>query len=289
MKILVCLAFIACASAYQVVYDQQVVYEPGQQITYETQPQQIIYEGQPQVIVQPSQVVYEQQPQVVYQPSQVVVQPPQQVYVQPAVQAKNCPIACPYGWNKFGPFTRNCYLMPSQPLKLDTFWNSVNYCRSKEPTSYPMVINDLVEQALATGVALQYAPSYALALSNAHVWFGVYFDDRTGNWTSLDPATKPSELGMIIGKVSSAVGGNRGMCMSGEPKALGAWLVKPCSDDTGTAWCEMAPRPVCDGRTGGLLPIAPIDLSKPQNLIPKMPSIPIIGQLLGGGSLLGGL
>jgi hypothetical protein len=213
------------------------------------------------------EVVYEQQPQVIY---------------QPGVQARNCPIACPYGWNKWGPFTKNCYLMPPQPLHLDTFWNQYQHCTSKEPTSYPLVINDLIEQALGTAVALQYAPSYALALSNAHLWLGAYVD-YNGQWQSGD-GSKPNGVLMITAKL---VGERNGTCMSADPKTLGAWLPRPCKDDTGAVICEMAPRPVCDGRTGGMLPISPVQLNNLKDIVPKMPSIPIFGQILGSGSLLG--
>jgi len=175
--------------------------------------------------------------------------------------------------------------MPAQPLKLDTFWNQVQHCRRNEPTSYPLVINDLIEQALGTGVALQYAPSYFLQITNAHLWLGAFFDERTGNWTSLDPLVKPSELLMITGKLSGDLFGNRGKCLSADPKTLGAHLARPCNDDTGAVICEMAPRPVCDGRTGGILPISPIKLDG-NNIIPKMPGIPLFGQVLGGGGLI---
>jgi len=255
MKVLVVL-LAAYVSAYEVVFDKpQVVYEPGQ----------VIYEQQPQV-------VYQQQPQVVYQQQ------------QPAMVAKNCPIACPYGWNKWGPFTKNCYLMPSQPLKLDTFWNQYSYCKSKEPTSYPLVVNDLVEQALGTAVALQYAPSYFLQLTNAHLWLGAYVD-YNGNWVVAD-GSRPNGVLMITPKL---VGARNGTCMSADPKTLGAWLPRPCKDDTGAVICEMAPRPVCDGRTGGLLPVGDIDLKDSSKIVPKMPSIPILGQVLGGGDILSGL
>jgi len=272
MKVLVLLC-VAYVSAYQISYDSQPA-----QVIYEQQPGQVIYEQQPAQVVyeqRPQQVVYQQQPQVVYQPQQ-----------QPAMVAKKCPIACPYGWNKWGPFTKNCYLMPSQPLKLDTFWNQYHYCKSKEPTSYPLVVNDLVEQALATGVALQYTPSYFLQLTNAHVWLGAWTDPN-GNWVVAD-GSKPNGVLMLPAKVGEIVGGSRnGSCLSADPKTLGAWLPRPCNDDTGVVFCEMAQRPVCDGRTGGLLPLGDIDLKDSSKLIPKNPSIPLFGQLLGGGSLLG--
>jgi hypothetical protein len=267
MKILVLFAVVAWCHAYEVSIDG------GTQVVYEQQPQVITYEQQ-----QP-QVIYEQR-----QPQVLIQQPP--VVYQPAVQAKNCPIACPYGWNKWGPFTKNCYLMPAQPLHLDTFWKQYEHCKRQEPTSYPLVINDVVEQALGTAVALQYAPSYAVALSNAHLWLGGFVDPRTGNWAMADGST-PNPIGMITVKVT---GTRNGLCISADPKTVGIWTARDCKDDTGAVICEMAPRPVCNGRTGGMLPISPIGIDKilsGKDIIPKMPSIPIFGQVLGGGNLLG--
>lgn len=63
-----------------------------------------------------------------------------------------CPYACPPGWTRFG-FSENCYLLPAQPAKLDTFWNHQARCKEAEPTSYIMVIDSIAEQAVATPIA----------------------------------------------------------------------------------------------------------------------------------------
>jgi len=196
----------------------------------------------------------------------------------------DCPIACPFGWNRLGPFTKHCYLLPAQPMRLDTFWKQYEYCQNQEPTSYPAVINNLVEQALFTAVAIQYAGSYALALTNAHLWLGG-FVNRNNRWVLAD-GSEPDGALMLPTKL---LGARNGTCLSTDPKTLGVWIPRPCKDDTGVVACEMAPRPVCDGRTGGMLPISgfnPANLG--DALLQKMPSIPVIGQPLGGGSLLGG-
>jgi len=176
--------------------------------------------------------------------------------------------------------------MPAQPAKLDTFWNQQAYCKSVEPTSYIMVIDGLMEQAVGSAVAVQYAANWLALGTNGFLWMGGYTDGQ--KWNYLDGT---DQSGNILMTAANLLGTKEnGTCIGADPKTLGLWQSRPCSDTTGAVICEMSKRPVC-GPAGGNLPISPISLTVDslKNLFPKMPSIPFLGQLLGGGAPGSGL
>jgi len=194
---------------------------------------------------------------------------------KPAVDDSKCPVACPAGWNTFGPLTDHCYLLPPQPVKTYNFWDGVAYCKASEPTSYPVVINDLSEQLVGSAVVLQYAANYLTTLSNIFVWFGAYAKDD-GTWVWLDGSEQTSNILMtLVGLKNILKDSKNGTCLGSDAKTLGIWQSRPCSDITGGVICEMSKRRVC-GATGGMLPIAPLKLDADtlKNIFPKALSIP---------------
>jgi len=155
-----------------------------------------------------------------------------------------------------------------------------------------MVIDGLMEQALGSAVAFQYAANWLALGTNGFLWMGGYTDGT--KWNYLDGT---DQSGNILMTAANLLGGKaNGTCIGADPKTLGLWQSRPCTDTTGAVICEMPKRPVC-GATGGMLPVSPISLTPEslKNLFPKMPSIPFLGQLLGGGTgapgagLLGGI
>jgi hypothetical protein len=176
--------------------------------------------------------------------------------------------------------------MPEQPVHTDTFWNQDARCKKEEPTSYVLVVDGLAEQAVGTAVMLQYVANYLALVTNSFVWLGGWADGKKWNW--LDGQDQSGNVLMLAANILG--GFENGTCLGADPKTLGIWAPRPCSDTTGAVVCEMAPRRVC-GKTGGSLPISPISLSldKLKELFPKMPSIPLLGQILGSdaGGLVG--
>jgi hypothetical protein len=197
----------------------------------------------------------------------------------------NCPVACPAGWNTWGPLTDHCYLMPAQPVVTDTFWNNVAFCKASEPTSYPLVINDLAEQLVGSAVVLQYAPSYLEQLTNIFAWFGGYATPE--GWVWMDGTEQKDNVLMTL--VHFIGSKENGTCLGAEAKTLGVWQTRPCSDKTGAPICEMAKRRVC-GATGGMLPISPIKLDENsiKALFPKAPSLPFLDITKVGSTIFGG-
>jgi hypothetical protein len=173
--------------------------------------------------------------------------------------------------------------MPAQPVKSDTFWNQLAYCKSQEPTSYLFVVDSLFEQAIGSAVSLQYFPSWAAQLTNLHWWLGGYTNEK--GWQFLDGTDQSGSILMTAANLVGAVGGvKNNTCIGADAKTLGLWQTYPCDSETGAALCEMPKRPVC-GATGGNLPISPISLTAEslKNLFPKMPSIPFLSSILGSG------
>jgi len=197
-----------------------------------------------------------------------------------ATATDSCPIACPVGWNSWGP-SEHCYLMPAQPAILDTFWNQQANCKKSEPTSYIVVVDGLAEQAVGSAIAFQYALNWAALGTNGFLWIGGYTDGK-GGWKFLDDTDQSGSPLMVL---ANAIGSKEnGTCLGADPKTLGAWQTRPCSDLTGAVICEMPKRPVC-GPTGGMLPVTPINFTPEslKNLFPKAISLPFIGNLFGGG------
>jgi len=205
---------------------------------------------------------------------------------KPGEDTSKCPVACPAGWNTFGPLTDHCYLMPPQPVKTYNFWDGVAYCKASEPTSYPVVINDLSEQLVGSAVVLQYAANYILQISNIFAWFGAYAKDD-GSWVWLDGSEQKDNILMaLVGLKDVLAKSKNGTCLGADAKTLGVWQSRPCSDLTGGVICEMKKRNVC-GATGGMLPISPLklDMEGIKNLFPKGIGIPFSDVFTLGGNL----
>jgi len=197
-----------------------------------------------------------------------------------------CATGCPVGWNTLGGLSKNCYLMPAQPLKVDTMRNQLSYCQNQDADSYPVVINDVLEQGLLSVVVLQYKDTWIAQLGMPFVWLGAYVDP-TGRWVFLDNSDQSQNLLMLPQNVVNLR--TNDTCLGADPKTVGVWLARPCSDLNGVAICETPKRQICGAR-GGDLPVSTIDLKNAVNLIPNAASLPGFGNLFslfGGGGVLG--
>lgn len=71
--------------------------------------------------------------------------------------------------------------------------------------------------------------------TDGHLWMGAYATGK--GWRFLDGSDQSGNILMTLANLVGAT--KNGTCLSADFKTAGLWEARPCSDTSGTAFCEM--------------------------------------------------